>query len=458
MMFDPAPKEVPPVETAHRRIATAIPAPGTDRLLARLESCEARSMQGVLPLVWDRADDFNVYDAAGNKWIDFTSAAFLTNVGHANGRIREAIHRAVDHPLLHSYVYANEIRVEYQERLLQWAGSPFTKSYLVSTGAETTEAAFKIMRMEGRRRGKRRLGILCLEGNFHGRTMGSQMMSGNPSDREWMRFMDPDVHHLPFPYPWVLEGKDPAEFFQEGLSALIERGFDPAADLCGVMLETFQGWGAVFYPDDYVRAVESFCREVGLVLAFDEMQAGFGRTGRDFGFQHYGVEPDLICCGKGMSGGFPLSGVLGRAELLDVAPLGSMSSTHSANPLGCAVALAVLEEIVERNLTEESARKGALMHRRLVELREAHPERVSMVLGRGLVAAVLLRDPLTGLPDGPTASRVAVRCMEKGLFVVHTGRESIKISPPLTIPDDALLEAVGVLDEAISEVSEEDDR
>ena len=458
MTFDREPTVVGTVDTEYRTIRTAIPAPGTRDLLERLERCEARSMQGQLPLVWDRAEDFSIYDAAGNRWIDFTSAAFLTNVGHANQRVVAAVRDAIDQPLIHSYVYANEIRVRYPERLIEWAGAPFTKSYLVSTGAETTEAAFKLMRMEGHRRGKRRLGVLCLEGNFHGRTTGSQMMSGSASAREWLGFMDPDIHHLPFPYPWALEGQDPAAFFEDGLRSLVDRGLDPSVDLCGVMLETFQGWGAVFYPDEYVQAVEAFCREAGVVLAFDEMQAGFGRTGRDFGFQHYGVEPDLICCGKGMSGGLPLSGVLGRSELLDVAPVGSMSSTHSANPLACAAALAVLEEMVEQDLTAESSRRGELMHRLLAEIREAHPDRVSMVLGRGLLAAVIMRDPVTGLPDGPMASRVAVRCMEKGVFVVHTGRESIKISPPLTIADDALLEAVTVLEEAITEVSAEDDR
>ena len=457
MIFDRNPREVPPVETSFRRIQTPIPAPGTRELLERLESCEARSMQGQLPLIWDRAEDFSVYDAAENRWIDCTSAAFLTNVGHSNQRILAAIRNAVDQSLIHCYVYANEVRIRYQERLIEWAGWPFTKSYLVSTGSEATEAAFKIMRMEGQRRGKRRLGVLCLEGNFHGRTTGAQMMSGNPTAREWLGFMDPDIHHLPFPYPWVMEGQDPAAFFEEGIQLLVNQGLDPSRDLCGIMLETFQGWGAVFYPDDYVAAVKAFCKEVGVILAFDEMQAGFGRTGRDFGFQHYDVEPDLICCGKGMSGGLPLSGVLGRSELLDVAPTGSMSSTHSANPLACAVSLAVLDEMVERDLSVESARKGELLHRGLSELRETFPDRISMVLGRGLLAAVIMRDPVTGLPDARIASLVSVRCMEKGLLVVHTGRESIKISPPLTISDEAVLEAVEVLGEAIGEVSAEVD-
>ena len=153
-----------------------------------------------------------------------------------------------------------------------------------------------------------------------------------------------------------------------------------------------------------------------------------------------------------MGGGVPLSGVLGRAEVMDLPSVGNMSSTHSANPLVCAAGLAVLEEITERDLVVESERRGRILHDGLADIRDRRPERVSWVLGEGLVAAILFANPATGLPDGPFTSRVAERCMQKGLLVVHTGRESIKHGPPLTISDDALHEAIEVLDEAIDEV------
>jgi 4-aminobutyrate aminotransferase-like enzyme len=185
------------------------------------------------------------------------------------------------------------------------------------------------------------------------------------------------------------------------------------------------------------------------------MQAGFGRTGKAFGFQHYDVTPDLICCGKGMGGGVPLSGVLGRAGIMDLPDVGNMSSTHSANPLVCAAGLAVIEEIEERDLIAETARKGELLFDALGKLQTRFPDRVSRILGRGLIAAVLFKHPQTGEADGSFTSLVAERCMQKGLLVVHTGRESIKIGPPLTITDDALLEGVDVLGEAIAEVASE---
>lgn len=278
-------------------------------------------------------------------------------------------------------------------------------------------------------------------------------MSSNLAQRDWIGYQDADIHHIPFPYPWALQGRTPEAFLQQALDKLKAREIDIAKDVCGFMLETFQGWGAVFYPVEFVKAIEAVCRSNGILLAFDEMQAGFGRTGKAFGFQHYDVTPDLICCGKGMGGGVPLSGVLGRAAIMDLPDVGNMSSTHSANPLVCAAGLAVIEELESRGLISEAARKGELLFGALERLQSRFPDRISHFLGRGLIASVLFKNPQTGAADGPFTSRVAELCMQKGLLVVHTGRESIKIGPPLTIADDALLEGVGVLAEAIAEIA-----
>jgi len=448
--LDPVP--VDPVATAHRSITTAIPAPGTREVLERLEAVESRSMHGQLPLIWDRAEDYSVFDHAGNRWIDMTSTIFVANVGHSNPRVVGAMRDALNRPLASCYAYGNELRARYLERLVEFAGPPFEKAFLLSAGTEATEAALKLMRMHGAERRKRRRGILCVEGNWHGRTLGAQMMSSNLEQRAWIGYQDPDIHHVPFPYPWALEGTSGEAFLDEALAALEAGGVDPSQDLCGVMLETFQGWGAVFYPPDFVQGLEAFCCRHDLLLTFDEMQSGFGRTGRAFGYEHYGVTPDLLCCGKGMGGGVPLSGVLGTAEVMDLPSVGNMSSTHSANPLVCAAGLAVLDEIAECDLVAESARRGRILHDGLADIWDRRPERVSRVLGEGLLAAILFADPATGLPDGPFTSRVAERCMQKGLLVVHTGRESIKLGPPLTISDDALHEAIRVLDESIDEV------
>lgn len=450
--FSRKPQKVPPVLTDFRRIQTDIPAPGTEQVLDCLDKYESRSMHGQLPLVWDRAEDFSVFDTAGNQWIDFTSTIFVANVGHSNPHVSKAIGATLLKPIYSCYAYGNEMRAQYLEKLIKFAGKPFEKAFLLSAGTEATEAVLKLMRMHGQKLNKRRRGIICIEGNWHGRTLGAQMMSSNLAQRDWIGYQDANIHHIPFPYPWALNGNTPESFLEDGLSRLVSSGVDLSKDICGFMLETFQGWGAVFYPPDFVKAIEVICQKNNILLAFDEMQAGFGRTGSMFGFQHYGVTPDLIACGKGMGGGVPLSGVLGRAEIMDLPEIGNMSSTHSANPLVCAAGLAVIEEIEGRNLIEEAARKGRLLFDALHELQALYPNRIERVLGKGLIAAVLFRHPKTGTPDPLFTSRVAELCMQKGLLVVHTGRESIKIGPPLTILDKALLEGINVLGEAISEI------
>lgn len=453
--FSNVPVEVPLVNTKHRRINTRIPAPGTDRILSELETHESRSMQGQLPIVWDHAKDFSVFDQQGNKWIDFTSTIFVTNVGHANPRIIDAVKRQLDKPLIHTYAYANEVRSKYLKSLIKFSGSPFEKAFLLSAGTEATEGGLKLIRMYGQKKGKRQQGIICFEGNWHGRTMGAQMMSSNTAQKEWIGYSDPNIHHLPFPYPWVIKDKTGIDFLNSSIESLVSTGVDLRNDICGFMLETFQGWGAVFYPIDYVQAIEKICRKNDILLAFDEMQSGFARTGKRFGYEHYGVKPDLICCGKGMGSGFALSGVLGKAEIMDLPDVGNMSSTHSANPLVCAAGLATLEEIETNHLISEAARKGALLHDRLNSIKNKYPDHIMAVLGKGLIAALLFKNPQTNRCDSLLPSRLSEKCMQKGLLVVHTGRESIKIGPPLTITDDALLEGVKVIEESLDEILSE---
>ena len=453
--FSRSPQTVPLIQTAHRTIQTPIPAPGTEEILATLDGYESRSMHGQFPLIWERALDSSVFDIAGNRWIDFTSTIFVANVGHSNPRVTAAMQEMLYQPIYSCYAYPNRKRAEYLQKLIAFAGKPFEKAFLLSAGTEATEAALKLMRMYGQKIGKRRRGIICIEGNWHGRTMGAQMMGSNLSQREWIGFQDADIHHLPFPYPWVVEESGAEKFLQSALDRLTSQGVDLTQDVCGFMLESFQGWGAVFYPKAFVQAIERICKENNVLLAFDEMQAGFGRTGRRFGFEHYEVTPDLIACGKGMGGGVPLSGVIGRAEVMDLPDIGNMSSTHSANPMVCAAGLAVIEELEQRNLVHEAERKGKLLFQGLAALQTRFPDRIATLLGKGLIAAVLFKDPHTGAPDGAFTSRVAERCMQKGLLVVHTGRESIKIGPPLTIADQALQEGIAVLGDAIAEVAAE---
>jgi 4-aminobutyrate aminotransferase / (S)-3-amino-2-methylpropionate transaminase / 5-aminovalerate transaminase len=454
--FSHEPREVPQVDTRYRRIKTAIPVPESLPLLEKMYRLESRSMHGQMPLIWDRAEGVNVYDQWGNMWLDFTSTIFVTNAGHGNERIRASLAAVVEKPLLHTYTYANHERIDYLEYLIENTPSQFEKAFFLSAGTESTEVALKLMRLNGLATGPRKRHILCFEGNWHGRTLGAQLMSGNDAQKAWIGYDDEFIHHLPFPYEWRDNAvKNPGEYFLGSLNAMLEeKGLDADLDLCGVMLETFQGWGAVFYPKEFVQAVVEFSHNHGMLVAFDEMQAGFGRTGEMFGYMHYDVEPDILCCGKGASSSMPLAIVLGQAKVMDLPEIGSMSSTHSANPLACAAGLANLHALLDDGLIENARVLGELFHQELNRIKQRFSDHIGYVNGLGLIAGVIFLDKQkNALVD--LCDKVAELAMQRGLLVVHTGRESIKLAPPLSINKEALLEGLGVFEQAIEDVLSE---
>lgn len=453
--FSLTPRAVPRVQSKYRRIVTSLPVPESLPILKKLEQYESVSMHGQLPVVWDRALDFLVCDAWGNQWIDFTSTIFVANAGHGNSRIIHSLEEVLGKPLLHTYTYASRERADYLEYLIQNTPPRFEKAFLISAGTEATEAALKLMRLHGWKKGKKRPGVICFEGSWHGRTIGAQMMGDNHAQKEWIGYMDPNIHHLPFPYPWREEAvQNPRKYFRRSLERLLrEKNLIADEDICGFMIEAFQGWGAIFYPIEYIQEIAEYAGEHKILIAFDEMQSGFGRTGKLFGYMHYGIEPDLLCCGKGAGSGLPLSIVLGPAELMDLPEIGSMSSTHSANPIVCAAGEANLRALLEDGIIERSLPLGELFQTRLNLLQAKYPEYLRYVLGKGLVAGLIFYDN-RGNPLSALCSAISETAMQKGLLVVSTGRESIKLAPPLTISEEALSEGLTVLDEAIQETLE----
>lgn len=436
------PKQVPEVSTKFRRIKTKIPVPESIPVFEEVEKYESRSMHGQLPIIWDRAEDFQIFDKYGNCWIDFTSTIFLANAGHSNPKIISALKSQLEKKLLHTYTFIHEVRVQFLKKLIETMPSYLEKAFLMSSGTEATECAVKLMRMYGQTIKPSKLKIISFFGNMHGRTMGAEMLKGNPQSSAWIGFKDPNIHHLDFPYPW-----NPREFKKDIEELQKKEGFE-ADDICGFMIEPYQGWAGNLFPKEYIQELSAFAKEHKSLVVFDEIQGGFGRTGKLFVYQHYEVEPDLVCLGKALSGSLPLSAVVGKKEIMDLPDVGSMSSTHSANPLCCAAGLANLEAFESMNLISESARKGEILHKLLNELKKKFPAYISYVFGKGLLAALIVT-------DGAIASRICEKAMQKGLLLVHTGRESIKIGPPLTIPDEALIEGVKVLEESFGEIINE---
>jgi len=458
--FNMSPVKVLKVNTKYRRIVTKLPVPESLELFKQLDGYESRSMHGQMPVVWDKAEDFQVYDGYGNCWIDFTSTIFVANVGHSNPAIIRALDKVIKQKLLHTYTFVHRTRAQFIKKLIDISPRQFEKAFLLSAGTEATECAVKLMRLNGQRRKRFKVGIVSFLGSMHGRTMGAEMLKGNPASSAWIGYLDPHIYHLSFPFPWDKRlqplplGYDWQKRFESDMQELKDKGVD-FNTLAGFMIESYLGWGAIFYPKEYLKALERFAKKYGMLIAFDEIQGGFGRTGKLFVYQHYGIEPDLLCLGKAISGSLPLSAVIGSKKIMDLPEIGSMSSTHSANPLSCAAGLANLKYIKVHNLVKESERKGKILHKKLNEIKNRFSSRINYVLGKGLLAGVIFRNPVTGNPDGFFPSKVCEKAMQKGLLLVHTGRESIKIGPPLTIPDKALVEGLGVFAEAIEEADKE---
>jgi 4-aminobutyrate aminotransferase / (S)-3-amino-2-methylpropionate transaminase / 5-aminovalerate transaminase len=398
------------------------------------------------PVLWDKAKDFQVYDAFGNIWLDWTSGVLVANVGHANPKVKQAIVDAVQKDLLHTFVYPNASREALVGKLIEKAPRPLDKVYLFTTGSETTECAIKLARTYGQTLNCEKIAIITFEKAFHGRTLGAQMAGGIPSLKGWIREPAPGFYQVPFPDGF----RTPHYSFTDFLGSLHALGLDPSR-VAGVMLETYQGGGASFAPIEFIQNLRRWCDAHQIQLIFDEVQAGFGRTGRYFAFEHYGVCPDLICCGKGMSGSLPISAVIGKSLVMDLQEPGEMTSTHAGNPVCCAAALASLEVIDDENLVQKAEILGEFLHENLGKLKLDH-EIIGAVHGKGLVAGLHIIEPQTGKPDGEKAAELVYQCFIRGLLLfapLGFGGATIKICPPLIISEEALKEGLEVLDQAI---------
>jgi 4-aminobutyrate aminotransferase / (S)-3-amino-2-methylpropionate transaminase / 5-aminovalerate transaminase len=480
-VFEMTPREVPRVETRFRRIVTAIPHPESVLVLETLQRCEPVSMQGQPPIVWDRAEGVQVWDRYGNMWLDWSCGVLVTSAGHGIPPIREAIRDQVESGLLHNYCFPSEERaalVEYLVRLVPSVGdgaiegradavkeqsalsrpvapsprrpvAPW-KVFLLTTGAETTENALKLARSWGQRNGDRRkIGIVTFEHAFHGRTLGAQQLGGLAGQNDWIVHLDPDIHHVPFPDGFRTEETS----FDLFLQTLKRRGVTPDR-VAGVISETYQGVGPDFMPVEYARRLADWCREHDVLLIFDEVQAGFGRTGTLWGFEHYGVVPDVICCGKGISSSLPLAAVIGRAAVMDQFPPGSMTSTHTGNPVCCRAALANLQAIVEGGLIENARALEPVLMEGLHAIGARHARVVGCVRGRGLVAGLIIVQPGTKEPNPDLAHRIVEKAFQKGLLLfapVGVGGGCVKIAPPLCITADAIRDGLTALGEAVNE-------
>jgi len=449
--FNLKPKSVKKIFTKNRIIQTKLPVPQSLKILRRLKEYESSNAVEQLPVIWDKAVNDKIYDPYGNCWIDFTSSIFVTNTGHGNKEILKQIKKILDKPLLHSYYYPTIIRKKFLQALLKIAPKKLDKAILLSAGTEATERAIKITKIYGLNFKKEKKYIISWEGNYHGKTLNAQMLSGQFNDHSWIKNFDKNIIHLPFPYPWILDKKHKNEkkLFYEHLSFLKKKKI-LLSQIAGFFLESFQGYGAIFYPKDYVAEVAKFAKKNKSLLIFDEIQAGFYRTGKIFGFQHYNVIPDLVICGKGISGSLPLSAVLGNSKYINLDS--AYTSTHGGHPLSCAAGLGNLICMSKKKFLKDIKIKSLIMKKTLEQWKLKYPDRIKYVLGKGMIYGIFIFKKSENKLDDLIVNKICEKAMQKGVFSICTGRGTIKLGPPLTISKSALIEGLKVYDECFKEL------
>jgi 4-aminobutyrate aminotransferase / (S)-3-amino-2-methylpropionate transaminase / 5-aminovalerate transaminase len=445
------PVEVPEINTKFRKITTKLPVPESLSIFDSLSESEPVSMMGQPPVVWDKAVGFQVYDKWGNKWLDWSSGVLITNAGHGRKEIIDGLRQLLDKNLIATYVFVHEKRAELTKMLQELAPDPSNYSvFLLSTGSEATENCIKLAKTYALNKyGPKKKYFVSFTNAFHGRTLGAQLAGGMENQRKWIIDEGKTFIHVPFPDGYKNEDIS----FDLFLRTLKENGVEPD-EIAGMMTESYQGVGPDFLPVEYAQQLDAFCKKHDIVTIYDEVQSGFGRTGKMFAYEHYDIIPDLIVCGKGISSSLPISAVIGRKNIMGLYAPGSMTSTHSGSPLPVVAAIENIKIIKKENLAEKAYELGNILCPGLKKIQQKYPDVLGCVQCKGLVAGIQVVKKGTKEPDPELATKINEKCFHKGLLMfapVGIAGECIKISPPLIISKEALIEGINVLEEACDE-------
>jgi len=419
-------------------------------LLARRENAVARGVYSSTPIFTARAKNAELWDADGKRYIDFAIGIAVCNTGHCHPKIMAAAKAQCD-LFTHTafQVCAYETYIELAERLNKLAPIEDAKSLFFSTGAEAVENAIKVARIATGRQG-----VIAFKGAFHGRTALTSALTGKIIPYKAGGGVPvPGVFHAPFPVPHHgISVEDSLAAIDTIFKVDIE-----AKDVAAIIVEPVQGEGGFYQaPPEFMRALRRLCDEHGMIFICDEIQTGFGRTGKMFAVEHSGVEPDLMTVAKAMAGGFPISGLVGKRSVIDVPGPGGMGGTYGGNPVACAAAHAAISVIEEENLCRRSKVIGERMVARLNEIKlrdDIVP--VGDVRGLGAMVAFELVEQRGGNEPNPEAvAAVTRKALEKGLVVLACGYwgNTIRILAPLTIPDEHLEEGLDIIEQCLQEV------
>ncbi|WP_287999414.1 4-aminobutyrate--2-oxoglutarate transaminase [Acidiphilium sp.] len=419
-------------------------------LHARREAAVARGVGISHPMAYTaRAENAELWDADGKRYIDFAGGIAVLNTGHRHPKVIEAVKAQLDrftHTCFQVTPYEPYVALAERLNAIAPIEGP-AKTVFLTTGAEALENAIKIARAA-----TGRPGVITFAGGYHGRTLLTMAMTGKviPYKKRFAP-MPAEIYHAPFPYePFGVSVADSIR----GIDMLFRADIEPER-VAAIVIEPVQGEGGFIpAPTELLVALREICDRHGILLIVDEVQTGFGRTGKMFGIEHSGVKPDLMTIAKSLAGGFPLSGVIGRAAVMDAPEPGGLGGTYAGNPLACAAALAVLDVIRDENLVERANAIGATMKGRLERIASRNDVApITAIRGPGaMIAFDIVRQRGSYEPDPDTTKQVIARAREHGLIVISCGvyGNAIRLLVPLTVSDTVLGEGMDALEAALA--------
>ena len=435
------------------QLRTEIPGPKSRALMARRQAAIPRGPLSATPVFAARAEGAVIEDVDGNRYLDFAGGIGCLNVGHRSARVTAAIGEQLEKYLhLCFAVTPYEGYVAVAEKLNALAPGNFPKkTMLLNSGAEAIENCIKIARAY-----TKRPAVICFEDAFHGRTLLTMSLTSktHPYKAGFQPFAS-DIYRIPYAYPYRHAAGTSAEDFAHHLENAFKRSVAPES-VAAVIAEPVLGEGGfVVPPHDYFKLLQKICREHGILFVADEVQSGFGRTGKWFASEHFGIEPDLIAMAKSLGGGMPIAAVTGRAEIMDTPGPGSLGGTFCAHPLSCAAALAVIETIEKQNLLARSAAIGERFEKRALGWQK-NWGLVGDVRGLGGMCAMeLVRNAATREPADSETKQITRYCYEHGLITIIAGtfNNVIRILVPLVVTDEEFDEGLDVIEAALASVA-----
>lgn len=395
-----------------------------------------------------------VEDVDGNRYLDFTSSVLIANTGHRHPKLVVALKEQLDESL-HSYNFTNEWRVRLAEKLVAITPKELDRVFIVTTGAEAVEVATNAAKQS-----TGRTEVVGFWGGFHGKTYATLHYGGKASSRKGIGPVLPGAIHAPFPYayrcPLGTKGAHDCDAHcYTFLLRLLE--VEGTKDIAAVITEVFQGSAGQIEPQGpFVELLREWCTKNDVVLIFDEVQSSFGRSGKMFSFEHFGVVPDLLIVGKGIAGGVPLTAIVGTSKILDNLEPGTLSSTHGGTPFACRAAVETIKIIEEERLVENAARVGAGLFAELKKLGESSPV-VGEVRGHGLMIGVeIVKDKGTREPSKELATKIMESCIKSGLMLIKPigfYGNIIRIAPPLVLSETEARKGAEIIAEAVRRVT-----